>query len=245
MFTKRWRLAAIVSTFFALTLSIPPALAAEQVGPKKPLPPDKPVTVQFSAQGDAFSLPAPSGLCPPTAAYSDRVQQISAMLEKTHLVFGAALLPCDPTSLSSRTPIALLVGSMNSPDKVPGSRESFVKQASSLLRTQAGQTQIQSGLDQANAIAKDKLGKAMNVSAKPTVVDQDEYAAYIFSNVQVTTGDVQKAVVAIEALTVVKGRVIVIAIMAPPGSMDDAKALLALIKLETKNFIDANEDLQG
>lgn len=226
-------------------MSALPALAAEPVGPDRPSAAKSPAMVHFSAQGDEFNLPAPMGLCPPSAAYQDKIQQMSALLEKTRMVLGAALFPCEPTSISSRTPIALVVGMANLPEKVPGSRGAFVRQASNLLRTQTGQLQMQSGLEQVAALEKNATGDVTKISAKPTVVDEDEYAVYVFSNVQVTTGVVQKAGIAMEGLTIAKGRVILIVFIARPGSIDDAKSLLALAKLETKRFIDANEDLQG
>jgi hypothetical protein len=200
--------------------------------------------IHFAVDGDDLRLPTPKGLCPPTPDQSQKVQSLSGVLEQSHLALGAAMLACDLTALSSRRPLALLAGVSNTPGKLPGSRAAFLEEVSKSLRSGAGQRQMQEAME-AGAAQTDVAGAPMSVSGKPTLVDQDQYAAYVFTNALVTKGSAQVGIVSIEAVTLTRGHMVILVVMALPGSMDDAKELLSALKREIKAFVDANDQLAG
>jgi len=241
------RVAALSTGLVLATPSAPTASptvgrgSIAQVAPSSlPTPP-----ARFSIHGDEIILPPPAGFCPPSASAAEKLKTYAAMFEKPHAEFGAALFPCRPDARSTTTPVGVLIGFLELPQKITGRRPDILKLFSERLASAQGKMEIQSGISRAGAVVKDSIGADVAIETTPVVVDTDDYGVYVLINEGIKTNNAEREGTIIESVTIVDGYMMFYLFVAKVGSPADTAVILKTAKSETRRFVEANEALTG
>jgi len=195
--------------------------------------------VHMSVAGTDMVAAAPDGYCDPIGKLSAMTVAMSAWAQRSRIELGAVWVKCD-FHVGQLTSIRLaVVGAKADGPRITASRRVMARSVAAALPTAAGQAVVAQSLASGNAATGDQK-VATRLAGQPQVAGLDNDAVYILIDADETSQTSQLPFTVVEALTVVKGRLAIVAFAALKAQPEDKAELLANAKHEVKRFIAMN-----
>jgi len=212
------------------------ATTAPTSGP--PIVSPAPPIEHLSVDGDDYVVPTPEHFCASTIfGEAMRVQMESLVAASVNSIWvGCDLVRTDPTSL-----IFSFVAVKPTPVIKQQSRADLIKAMAAELQTAQGAALVHQGVQEGQSKATDLGMTAPKLTTEPHLVGTDDYGVYCIAAAGVATATGSKGIFIVEAITLVKGRLVLIAFGRVDPSTDAQTDLVNKAKAEARRMVDTNE----
>ena len=219
-----------------------PSLASSPpvgLSPAAPAAAPAPVEAHFTAHGDAFTLTAPPGLCTPLPSAAQEMSRLTATMASANATVGAMFALCPGVTPVVGQPAVAFIAIGNQ-QKLLVERQVFLRAVLASLHQAAGRQLLDQSVQKGLRMDKSLGGPVASQVGEPRVLGMDPYGVYIQTDLCVMVANRQTQALAIEAMTLVKGDLVVYLFTSRRGTDADGAALLAQLQLQTRRFVEAN-----
>jgi hypothetical protein len=221
----------------ALVCALTSVSATTAPAPGQPLVSPAPPIERLTVDGDDYVIPTPEHFCASTI-FGDamRVQMESLVAASVNSIWvGCDLVRTDPTTL-----VFGFVAVKPTPVDKHEARADLIKAMAAELQTAQGAALVHQGVQAGQSRATDMGLSAPSLTNEPHLIGTDDYGLYCIAAAGVQTPTGRKGVFVVEAITLVKGRLVLIAFGRVDPSADAQTDLVNKAKAEAKRLIDAN-----
>jgi hypothetical protein len=214
------------------------ATTAPTPAPVQPLVSPAPPIDHLMVDGDDYVVPTPEHFCASTL-FGDamRVQMESLVAASVNSIWvGCDLVSTDPASL-----VFGFVAVKPSPVVKNQSRAELIKAMAAELQSAQGAALVHQGVQEGQSKATDLGMPTPKLTSEPHLVASDDYGVYCIAAAGVPTATGSKGIFIVEAITLVKGRLVLIAFGRVDPSTDAQADLVNKAKAEARRMVDVNE----
>jgi len=224
---------AVVCALTSVSASAPTSSASPQVMPAAPVE-------HVNLEGEDYVIVAPEHFCTSSLVGEAVRGQLEAVIGAS---VNAIWVGCDFVPTQPKTLVFGFVAVKPTPVDTKTSRAAVLKQMSALMQTSQGAALIHQGVEEGKSRASDAGVPTPTISSEPRLVGVDDNALYFIASGGAPSALGTKGVFIVEAITFVKGRLVLLSFGQVDPSADAQSDLVNKAKAEARRIVAANEAL--